>query len=889
MPRAGQDSWGDDMQLIVLGMHRSGTSMLMRLLNLMGAYFGPEGVSTGANAENPRGFWERRDIRSLNDALLWSKGRDWNRISGLDLARIPAATLSGFRKKAERLVLEMDAHRPWAIKEPRLCLLLPIWRELFQVPVLIHIHRHPAEVASSLEKRNGVPRDAGLALWEGYVVAAHRNGEGLPSVRISHRRLIDDPVGSARSLFEALGALGVQGLRLPAEREITRFISQDLYRERASRADLQTLSAGPHMRLFEMLEAGEPSAAIAAWSIETASKDALAAYEATLPPPPKESPAPAPTSPAPDQVKRIETEVGFLREIATKLASDLKDRDEGVRGLEWEIRTIRGDIEQRASELAWRDRRSEELQEQLDAKDALIKLNEENLCERDLRLRAHEDDLRELRDEHKRLSLDLAHRDRRSLELEEQVKERDALVSLREAEAKSREQRIRSLEDELREANAAARELTAEVQQRERRILEQQETLATKSALKAEYKALAEQRDQLVRSLENSIREAGEEAILRAQDIAQRDHRIGELQEQLSAMELRLQRREAEASRLQALAGTLQTALDRARKESAEREELVVRQSRELLDVRAGIEGHEKEARGRQADIERLSGTIKELEAARTMAEDTIAERFRETEQLTRMLMEKEDEIGKLRQALSDLESTIAALSGKTEELDTARATAENKLAERFRETEQLTRLLMEEEDEVRKLVQDLVAIKAALQERDKKIAMLEPLQATLDARALECRKLEERSKWLRDRLRSLETSTSWKVTAPFRNVVSVVRGGRRRGGASKSDIERIRSSALFDAAWYLSSYPDVGESGQDPAAHYLVHGGLEGRNPGPGFDSRRYLSLHQDVMASGINPLLHYVLYGMAEGRSIGGAAAIPQSKKTEWANSRS
>ena len=91
------------MQLIVLGMHRSGTSMLMRLLNLMGAYFGPEGISTGANAENPRGFWERRDIRSLNDALLWSKGRDWNRISGLDLAGIPAATLSGFRKKAERL------------------------------------------------------------------------------------------------------------------------------------------------------------------------------------------------------------------------------------------------------------------------------------------------------------------------------------------------------------------------------------------------------------------------------------------------------------------------------------------------------------------------------------------------------------------------------------------------------------------------------------------------------------------------------------------------------------------------------------------------------------------------------------------------------------------
>ena len=59
------------MQLIVLGMHRSGTSVLARLLNLMGAYFGPEGSSTGANEENHKGFWERRDVRNLND----SRGR----------------------------------------------------------------------------------------------------------------------------------------------------------------------------------------------------------------------------------------------------------------------------------------------------------------------------------------------------------------------------------------------------------------------------------------------------------------------------------------------------------------------------------------------------------------------------------------------------------------------------------------------------------------------------------------------------------------------------------------------------------------------------------------------------------------------------------------------
>ena len=52
------------MQLLVLGMHRSGTSMVTRLLNMAGAYFGPEGIATEANEENPKGFWERRDVRA---------------------------------------------------------------------------------------------------------------------------------------------------------------------------------------------------------------------------------------------------------------------------------------------------------------------------------------------------------------------------------------------------------------------------------------------------------------------------------------------------------------------------------------------------------------------------------------------------------------------------------------------------------------------------------------------------------------------------------------------------------------------------------------------------------------------------------------------------------
>ena len=77
------------MQLVVLGMHRSGTSGVTRLLNLSGAYFGPPDSSTEANDENPKGFWERRDVRNVCDGLLQGAGFDWYRLDGFDVAAIP--------------------------------------------------------------------------------------------------------------------------------------------------------------------------------------------------------------------------------------------------------------------------------------------------------------------------------------------------------------------------------------------------------------------------------------------------------------------------------------------------------------------------------------------------------------------------------------------------------------------------------------------------------------------------------------------------------------------------------------------------------------------------------------------------------------------------------
>jgi len=98
------------------------------------------------------------------------------------------------------------------------------------------------------------------------------------------------------------------------------------------------------------------------------------------------------------------------------------------------------------------------------------------------------------------------------------------------------------------------------------------------------------------------------------------------------------------------------------------------------------------------------------------------------------------------------------------------------------------------------------------------------------------------------------------------------VRG--HRSGSDPADFERLRieivNSPYFDAEFYLDQNPDVRASGADPATHYLIHGGAEGRDPSPRFDPHFYFESYPDVRTSGANPLVHYLRYGRAEGRLI-------------------
>ena len=187
------------MQLIILGMHRSGTSSVTRLLNLAGAWFGEPGDATGANEENPRGFWERRDVREVCDGLLHDAGFDWWRLDGFAVGRLPKDSVERRREAMAAVVDRLAPHAPWVIKEPRLCLLLPALLPVLDDPVCVHVTREPLEVAHSIEARNGLPVTAGLALWEMYTVRALEASSGLRRLHVRHEDVMADPVGTTWS------------------------------------------------------------------------------------------------------------------------------------------------------------------------------------------------------------------------------------------------------------------------------------------------------------------------------------------------------------------------------------------------------------------------------------------------------------------------------------------------------------------------------------------------------------------------------------------------------------------------------------------------------------------------------------------------------------------
>lgn len=182
--------------VIVLGMHRSGTSALARVLNLLGCDVPATLVEK--DHFNVTGYWESLRISRLNDQMLESGGSTWHDWQKFNPDWFESAVADSFAEQAaEALRDEFGKSRLFVLKDPRISVLLPFWRRVFAAmdiePLCIQTLRDPVEIAGSLGARNGFGITRSLLIWLRYTLEAERGSRDLQRFFTSYDQLLQDP------------------------------------------------------------------------------------------------------------------------------------------------------------------------------------------------------------------------------------------------------------------------------------------------------------------------------------------------------------------------------------------------------------------------------------------------------------------------------------------------------------------------------------------------------------------------------------------------------------------------------------------------------------------------------------------------------------------------
>ncbi|GAA5264547.1 hypothetical protein ACOSOMT5_P0971 [Acidiphilium sp. MT5] len=177
--------------IIVLGMHRSGTSAFAGALSLLGVDLGDDLMP--GNFDNPKGYFEHNGIVAINESFLWERVSAWDdpRAPRTWSADLPSDKVENLLKKS------FGNSRLWGLKDPRISILLPsyipILKRLTTKIKAVLMLRSPTDVAASLSTRNQINYDRAAALWIDYTLAPLEYFSEADLTVVSYDELIDDP------------------------------------------------------------------------------------------------------------------------------------------------------------------------------------------------------------------------------------------------------------------------------------------------------------------------------------------------------------------------------------------------------------------------------------------------------------------------------------------------------------------------------------------------------------------------------------------------------------------------------------------------------------------------------------------------------------------------
>jgi hypothetical protein len=347
--------------ILVAGMHRSGTSAATRVINLLGADIAGDLVD-GIPGDNDRGFWESHATYRLHDRLFAALGSAWHYPYPLpDGWQQTDAAREARRAIREHLETQFGGSRLFVVKDPRMTRVLPLWLEVLDglaiAPLIVIPVRNPLEVATSLERRDGLPLAQALLVYIQGNLAVEQASRGRPRIF----QLYDELISDWRPFAAKLGRSGgsqANALGPAVAGEIDSFLSADLRRNRATRASLASVPAGAALvaeiydRMVEAAASGDETLLRACFDrVREHLWETAKLFGAV----------------ASAQAKDQRAEVAGLE---TKMAAEVARRDAHLDALQAQLRDHQARAEEMAAELHRRNAEIRELRAQVGALDA---------------------------------------------------------------------------------------------------------------------------------------------------------------------------------------------------------------------------------------------------------------------------------------------------------------------------------------------------------------------------------------------------------------------------------------------------------------------------------------------------------------------------------------
>ena len=242
--------------ILVLGMHRSGTSAVAGAVRMLGVDLG-DSLMPGRAGENPQGFFEDTRVMAANENILESAASSWDDPFGIDPGWFDSDEGKPHARDLSSLLVGMFPEDALCgVKDPRICRLLPVWTAALEqaglAPHVLLVTRPCAEVADSLARRNGFSREKSAFLWADHVLRAEEGTRRIPRVFLPYADLLENPAGVLAGAGHALGITWPVSPEAASTR-LRAFVTGELRHHRVGDAEKSHRRADGFVRELDLL------------------------------------------------------------------------------------------------------------------------------------------------------------------------------------------------------------------------------------------------------------------------------------------------------------------------------------------------------------------------------------------------------------------------------------------------------------------------------------------------------------------------------------------------------------------------------------------------------------------------------------------------------------